>query len=76
MPFSNSRNLRSLIRAPVFNQLVSGGRYRSPFKSFKPFNRRIHSGPIGLHSGLYSYRFDSETVRSSGCALTIIGRNE
>jgi hypothetical protein len=32
------------------------------------------SGP--LLSGLYSYRFDSETVRSSGCTLTVVGGNE
>jgi hypothetical protein len=33
-------------------------------------------GTIGLRSGLYPYRFDSETVRSSGCTLTVVGRNE
>ena len=30
----------------------------------------------GLRDGLSPYGFDSETVRSSGCKLTVVGRNE
>ena len=37
---------------------------------------RNRSGEIGLRCGLYSYRFDSETVRSSCSTLTVVGRNE
>jgi hypothetical protein len=42
----------------------------------KPPNPLDPFGAIGLRFGLYSYRFDSETVRSSGCTLTVVGRNE
>ena len=31
--------------------------------------RQIHSGAIALGSGLYSYRFDSQTARSRGFTL-------
>ncbi len=42
----------------------------------KPLNPLDLFRAVGLCSGLYSYRFDSETVRSSSCTLTVVGRNE
>ena len=49
------------------------GRLAEP--SFTSFSKASSFWTLG-RSGLYSYRFDSETVRSSGCTLTVVGRNE
>ena len=42
----------------------------------KPFDPPLHSGGLGLGTGLYSYSFDSQAAPFRGFTLTVVGRNE
>jgi hypothetical protein len=78
---------RDGVGAAFLKPMLSGDAAREPhfepgpqrqalFKLFKPSIRPNHSGGDRVALGLYSYRFDSQTARSRGFTLTVVGRNE